>query len=193
MPRDGFIGVKNLHLAPLTDIEALTYETPVSVPGTVQIQASRSVSDEPAYADDEVWINAKSDTGGTGTLSLRDVISVAAIRTLIARLTGYIVTTEGDVLATDKAPVPCAILCEQTGYLHGRRKLFYYCELGKPDFDASTKEENASVGQIDIPFTFYPIKLAEGVVATTRDSFYGNSTYADWFEAVVKTTAQASS
>ena len=192
MPRDGFIGVKNLHLAPLTDVEALTYETPVSVPGTVQIQASRSVSDEPAYADDEVWINAKSDTGGTGTLSLRDVISVAAIRTLIARLTGYIVTTEGDVLATDRAPVPCAILCEQTGYLHGRRKLFYHCELGKPDFDASTKEANASVGQIDIPFTFYPIKLAEGVKATTRDSFYGNSTYADWFEAVVKTATEAS-
>ena len=63
----------------------------------------------------------------------------------------------------------------------------------KPDFDASTKEANATVGQIDIPFTFYPIKLAEGVIATTRDSFYGNSTYEDFFEAVVKTTTPASS
>lgn len=193
MARDGFIGVKNLHLAPLTDVDALTYETPVAIPGAVQIQASRSLSEEPSYADDEVWINAKSDTGGTGTLSLRDVVSVAAIRALIARLTGYVVTSEGDVLGTDKAPVPCAILCEQSGYLHGRRKLFYYCELSKPDFDASTKEANATVGQIDIPFTFYPIKLAEGVIATTRDSFYGNSTYEDFFEAVVKTTTPASS
>lgn len=190
MARDGFVGVKNLHLAPLTDIEKATYGTPVDVgskAGLVAIQASRNVNESPAHANDEVWINARTDSGGTGTLSIRD-ISDPTVRETIAQFTGYLVTTEGDVLAlADKAPEPCAIMCEQTGYIHGRRKLFYHCELGKPDFDASTKEENVSVGQIDIPFTYYPIEIDEGVRVTTRDSFYGNSTYADFFKAVVKT------
>lgn len=190
MPRDGLIGVKNLHLAPITNQDTLAYGTPVHIPGTVQIQASRSINESPSYADDEVWINAKSDTGGEGTLSLRDIMSDETVRELIANLTGYLVTAEGDVLATDKNPTPCAILCEQTGYIHGRRKLFYWCELGKPDFDAATKEDSVSVGQIDIPFTYKPAKLAEGVRATTRDSFYGNSTYDGWFKAVVMTTAE---
>lgn len=185
--RDGFIGVKNLHLAPLTDVDSLTYETPVHIPGTVQIQAKRSIDDNPSYADDEVWLNAKADTGGDGTISIRDILSDAAVRELIAKLTGYMVTTEGDILATEANPEPCCVMCEQTGYIHGRRKLFYYCELGKPDFDAATKEDKANVGQLDIPFIYKPLKLSESVKATTRDSFYGNSTYNDWFKAVVTT------
>lgn len=188
--RDGFIGVKNFHLAPLTDVDTLTYEKPVHIPGTVQIQAQRSISDDPAYADDEVWINARTDVGGTGTFSIRDILSDATIRALIARLSGYMVTEEGDVLATDRNPVPCAALCEQTGYIHGRKKLFYYCELGKPDFNAATKEDKTSVGQLDIPFTFKLVELAPGVKASTRDSFYGNSTYNTFFDAVVTTAVE---
>lgn len=191
--RDGFVGVKNFHIAPITDVESLTYDTPVDVgskAGLVAIQASRDTNETPAYANDEVWLTGRTDNGGTGTISIRD-IGDAEVRELIADLSGYLVTTEGDVLAlSGVAPKPCAILCEQTGYIHGRRKLFYYVELGKPDFEANTKENEATVGQIDIPFTYRPVELAAGVVATTRDSFYGNSTYENFFQAVVKTTAR---
>lgn len=190
MARDGFVGVKNFHLAPITDLATLTYGTPVDIgsnAGLVSIQADRSTSEDPAYANDEVWINARTDTGGTGTIAIRD-INNTTVRETIAKHTGYLVTTEGDILAlSNVSPEPCAILCEQTGYIHGRRKLFYHCELGKPNFSASTKEGNTQVGQIEIPFTYYPVELATGVFVTTRDSFYGNSTYDDFFEAVVKT------
>lgn len=194
--RDGFVGVKNLHIAPITDESALTYDEPVDISskcGLVSIKASRSTNEAPAYADDDVWINAHSDTGGSGTISIRDIVTDAETRELIADLTGYMVTTEGDILALSNAqPKPCAVLCEQTGYIHGRRKLFYWCEFGKPDFEASTKEGNISVGQIDIPFTFKPVEIATGVITSTRDSFYGNSTYATFFDAVCKTaTAKA--
>ncbi|MBQ9005782.1 MAG: hypothetical protein IJ092_05350 [Atopobiaceae bacterium] len=194
MARDQFIGVKNFHLAELTDEENLTYGTPVAIAGLVQMQASRATNNEPSYADDEVWIEEESDTGGEGTISIRDILSNQDARELIARLSGYLVTAEGDLLAIVGASRnPCAILCERSAHSgHGQRKLWYCCTLGKPEFDASTKEETPTAGQLDIPFTYRPIKLAEGISATTRDSFYGNSTYAGFFDAVVKTTAAKS-
>ena len=196
MARDGYVGVKNLHLAPITNLTSLTYATPVDVGskvGAVSIQADRSVSNDPAYANDEIWINADTDTGGTGTLAIRE-FGDTTVRELIADLTGYLVTSEGDILAlANPEKKPCAILCEQSGYIHGRRKLFYHCELGKPNFSAQTKEGKTQVGQIEIPFTYYPIEIATGVMVTTRDSFYGNSTYADFFTAVVKTATPKSS
>ena len=192
--RDGFVGVKNLHIAEMTDTDDLTYATPVDVGshvGVVSINIQRSIGENPAYANDEEWINAKTDTGGTGTLAIRDANHKAS-RDLIARLAGYLITSEGDLLATDTPPIPCALLVERTGYIHGQRKLLYWVEFGKPDFEANTKEENAEVGQLEIPFKFKPVTLAEGVRTATRDSFYGNSTYDDFFEAVVKTYATAS-
>ena len=189
MPRDGFVGVKNLHIAEMTNTETLTYATPVDVGsyvGLVSIQIQRSIGENPAYANDEEWLKARTDTGGTGTLSIRDANHKAS-RDLLARLAGYIITTEGDLLATDNPPIPCALMVERTGYIHGQRKLLYWVEFGKPDFEANTKEENAEVGQLDIPFSFKPVELADGVRTATRDSFYGNSTYDDFFDAVVKT------
>ena len=189
MSRDQFIGVKNFHLAEITDEDNLTYATPVAIPGLVQMQASRTTSSEPSYADDDVWLEDESDTGGEGTISIRDILSSSTIRELIADLSGYLVTSEGDILAlSDGQRKPCAIMCERSATSgHGQRKLWYYCKLGKPEFDAATKEDTPQAGQLDIPFTYRPVKLAEGVTATTRDSFYGNSSYATFFNAVVKT------
>ena len=195
MAHDAFVGVKNFHLAPITSLDTLTYATPVDVGskvGLVSIQADRSTSEDPAYANDEVWINPSTDTGGTGTIAIRE-FGDTTVRELIADLSGYLVTSEGDILALANAEKkPCAILCEQSGYIHGRRKLFYHCELGKPNFSGSTKEGNTQAGQIEIPFTYYPVEIATGVKVTTRDSFYGNSTYDDFFEAVVKTATPKS-
>ena len=194
MSRDGFIGVKNFHIAEMTAEDTLTYATPVAVPGLVQMQASRTTNNEPSYADDDVWIDASSDTGGEGTISIRDVLTSSTIRNLIAKLTGYFLTAEGDLLALTNAEDKfCCLMCERSAHGgHGQRKLWYKCKLGKPEFDASTKEDTPSVGQLDIPFTFSPVELGTGVTCTTRDSFYGNSTYADFFSAVVKTYAAPS-
>ena len=194
MSRDGFIGVKNLHLAKMTNVDSLTYATPVAIPGTVQMQASRNTSNDPSYADDEVWIDSENDTGGEGTISIRDVLSSETVRNLIAELCGYFITAEGDLLAlTNADKAPCAIMCERTAYSgHGQRKLWYKAYLGKPSFDAATKEDKKTIGQLDIPFRYEPVTLGEGVTCTTRDSFYGNSTYSSFFSAVVKTYAAPS-
>ena len=192
MAKDGFVGLKALYLAEMTDEDTLAYGTPADIAtkaGAVSISASREVSNDAAYANDDVWIEAETDTGGSGTISIRD-INDQTVREAIFSLAGYRVTAEGDLLAIDAPAKYCALLCEQSGYIHGRRKCFYKVKLGKPDFEANTKEASTTIGQLDIPFRFYKVKLADGVVTTTRDSFYGNSTYADFFTDVVKTYAE---
>lgn len=189
--RDGFIGVNRFALAKITDVDSLTYAEPVDVPSIVGMSASRGDDSNPSYARDEVWIDAKSDTGGDGSFRIRDILSDPTLRNLLAELSGYLITAEGDLLDVGD-PVPCAILCERSAYLgSGQRKLFYWAEIGKPNFEVETKEDSTEIGEVEYPFTFKRVQLAEGVRCSTRDSFPGNSTYANFFDAVVKTTATA--
>lgn len=189
--RDGFIGVNKFSLAEITDPDSLTYATPVDVPSIVGMSASRGDDSNPSYARDEVWIDAKPDTGGDGSFRIRDILSDPTLRNLLAKLSGYLITAEGDLLDVGD-PVPCAILCERSAYLgRGQRKCFYWCEIGKPDFEVETKEDSTEIGEVEYPFTFKRVQLAEGVRCSTRDSFPGNSTYEGFFSEVVKTTATA--
>lgn len=189
--RDGFIGVSRFALAKITDTATLTYTEPVDVPSIVGMSASRGDDSNPSYARDEVWIDAKPDTGGDGSFRIRDILSDPTLRNLLAELSGYLITAEGDLLDVGD-PVPCAILCERSAYLgQGQRKLFYWVEIGKPNFEVETKEDSTEIGEVEYPFKFKRVTLAEGVRCSTRDSFPGNSTYANFFDAVVKTTATA--
>lgn len=190
--RDGFIGVNKFALAKITDIAALTYATPVDVPSIVGMAANRSEDSNPSYARDEVWIDAKPDTGGEGSFRIRDILSDPDLRELLAELSGYLITAEGDLLDYGTS-APCAILCERSAYLgNGQRKLFYWCEIGKPSFEVETKEDQTVIGEVEFPFKFKRVLLGGTVRAATRDSFYGNSTYANFFNAVVKTYATES-
>ena len=185
--RDGFIGVNAFYLAKITNKASLTYDTPVEVPSIVGISASPSDDSNPAYARDEVWIDAASDTGGEGSFRIRDILSDSSLRTLLATLSGYLITYEGDLLDYGEK-TPCAILIERSAYLgHGQRKCFYWCEIGKPDFEAETKEDGTTIGEVTFPFKYKRVLLGGTVRCSTRDSFYGNSTYDNFFSAVVKT------
>ena len=123
--RDGFIGVNKFALAEITDTESLTYATPVDVPSIVGMSASRGADSNTRYAADEVWIEAQPDTGGDGSFRIRDILSDQTLRNLLAKLSGYLITAEGDLLDVGES-TPCAILCERSAYLgKGQRKCFF--------------------------------------------------------------------
>lgn len=88
MPRNGFFGVKNSHIAIFKDEDEFTYETPVKVPGTVEIKMEPSVETNTSYADNEPWIDKTQDNGGSGTISFYDTESTTELRKLFADLLG---------------------------------------------------------------------------------------------------------
>lgn len=186
MPKNGYFGVKNAHFAPVKDEDQLTYETPVHVAGTVQISMETSVESATSYADNEPWIEAQQDNGGSGTMSFLDTESTPELRALIARLVGYTIAADGrTILSADKKPEPFAFMCEQPGHVSGRKRCLLMCQLSKPKLDMSTNQNSPEITQLDYPFTWKPVTLPESKIRTSGyDSFTGLADYEDFFKAV---------
>ena len=122
MPRNGYFGVKNTHIALLKDEDAMKYDTPVAVPGTVEIKLTPSVNTESSYADNETWIDKQQDNGGSGTISFYDTEGTAEMRKLFAKLTGCEIDAKDRVLGSSGVdPQPFALMCEQPGHVMGKR------------------------------------------------------------------------
>ena len=133
MARNGFFGVKNSHFAICTDEDALTYEDPVHVAGTVAISMEPTVETATSYADNEPWLDKQQDNGGSGTMSFYDTESTAELRQLIADLVGYEIAQDGrTILSADRTPKKFAFMCEQPGHVLGRRRCLLMCQLSKP-------------------------------------------------------------
>lgn len=185
MSRNGFFGVKNAHFAPMTDEDALTYAKPVPVAGTVEIKMEPSVEAGTSYADNEPWLDKQQDNGGSGTMSFYDVESTPELRALIAKLTGYQISTDGRmILSADIKPAPFAFMCEQPGHVMGKRRCLYKCQLSKPSTDAKTIEDKPDITQLDFDFTWRVVKLPDGNRASGYDSYTGLPDYEKFFESV---------
>ncbi|MRX82256.1 major tail protein [Eggerthella guodeyinii] len=185
MPRNGFFGVKNAHFAPMTDEDALTYDTPVPVAGTVEIKMEPSVESASSFADNEVWLDKQQDNGGSGTMSFYDVEGTPELRALIAKLVGYQIAQDGrTILSADVTPVPFGFMCEQPGHITGKRRCLYKCQLSKPSLDAKSTEEKPDITQLDYDFSWRVVKLPSGVRTSGYDSYTGLADYENFFDKI---------
>lgn len=185
MSRNGFFGVKNSHIAVLKDEDAFTYETPVKIPGTVEIKMDPSVETNTSYADNEVWIKGKQDNGGSGTISLYDTESTPELRELFADLAGFDIDGDGRVLETsNKDPKPFAYMCEQPGKVVGKRKCWYKCRLTPPSLDAKTLEEKPDIVTLDYGIEWEPVTLPTGWRGCSYASYSDLGDYETFFDEV---------
>ena len=185
MKRNGFFGVKNSYIAPMTDEDAFTYGEPVHVPGTVEIKMEPSRETATSYADNEVWIKKTQDNGGSGTMSFYDTESSTELRQLFADIAGYDIDDKGRVLGTSgKEPKPFAFMCEQPGHVIGKRRCFYKCRINAPSVDAKTLEDKPDITQLDYDFSWQPVTLPTGWRGSHYDSFSDCEGYDKFFDAV---------
>lgn len=189
MARNGFFGVRNSHFAICTDEDKLTYETPVHMPGTVEISMEPSVETGTSHADNEVWLEEQQDNGGSGTMSFYDTEGTPENRQLIADLVGYTLAADGrTILSANRKPKKFAFMCEQPGHVLGRRRCLLMCQLSKPSQTMTTNSDTPEITQLDYPFTWKPVTLPGGTPDHDRtsgyDSFTGLDDYATFFDAV---------
>ena len=89
MARNGFFGVKNAHLARLTNEDTFEYEKPIHIPGTVEIKIAPSIEQSTSHGDNDTWLEKYQDNGGSITWSIYDIESTPELRALLADIIGF--------------------------------------------------------------------------------------------------------
>lgn len=185
MARNGFFGVKNVHVARFTDEDTFEYEKPVHIPGAVEFKMEPSIEQATSYGDNEPWLEKYQDNGGSITWSLYDIESTPELRELLADINGFDIDAKGRVLATSgKTPKPFAFMCEQPGHAVGKRRCIYKCTSKPASVDAKTLEDKPDITQLDYELTFRPVTLPTGWRGCYIDTYSDLSDYDKFFEQV---------
>lgn len=181
-------GLKNLHYAIATEGTggALTYATPVAVPGakSISLAPAGTAIDEPA--DDVVWYHKDTNDGYTGTIEFEDT---AAGDSFLAAVLGMTTDTKDVVFeAASDEYKEFALLGQFTleggaDNETGKRFCFFRCVAARPNTDGQTKEVSGLTIATNTVNITAMARINDDMVKASCDS--NSASYANWFTAVV--------
>lgn len=172
-------GLSNCYYSVITygDNNAVTFGTPVAMPGAVSISLSGTGDDATIfYADNIEYFKTYGTKGYEGDLELAEVPD-----TFKEDVLGETVTTEGVHTENANAPVvEFALLFQFEGDKKATRHIMYRCTASRPDVASTTIGETADPQTETITINASP--LADGRI---KARCYEDSTaYATWFTTV---------
>lgn len=177
-------GLKNLYYAIATEGAggALTYATPVAIPGAKSIALSAAGDSMDEYADDVVWYHSDANQGYTGTLEFEDTAAGDAFQAAVLGLT----TDNADVVWESGADQTkeFALLGQFSlagGTETGKRFALLRCVISRPELNGQTKESGITVQTNTVNLTVMP-RVNDDLVKATAPST--SAAYANWFSAV---------
>ena len=179
-------GFSNLYYAVATEGTggALTYGTPVKIPGAKGMTMSPAGTDIAEPADNTTWFSGKTNDGYTGSIEFEDTAEADAFIIAVLGMTKD--TSTGLVVEkADDAQVEFAILGQMElagGTETGKRACFYRCVASRPEIAAQTKEVGGlTVATNTVNITALP-RINDAAVKATAVST--DSAYANFFTAV---------
>jgi phi13 family phage major tail protein len=173
-------GLKNCHYALVTlgDDGAVTFGTPVAMPGAVSLSLDAEGENEPFYADDSVYYMVSDNNGYSGDLELALIPE--------SFLTDIMHETEDSngVLYENKdvEPEHFALLFEFTGDQRKIRHCMYYCSASRPSVSGNTREDSTEVQTETLSLTVSP--LPSGLVKVKTGTNTTDAVYNAWYNAV---------
>ena len=176
--------LKNAHYAMLKTGEdgAVTYDTPVALPGAVSISLSANGEPENFYADGVAYYVINNNMGYDGDLELALIPKDFRIAALNETLDDKKVLIEN----ADSELNAFALLFEFDGDVRHIRHVLYNCSASRPGISGKTNEENREVQTETLTIKATP--LASGVVKAKTGNETDAATYADWYKAVYMPT-----
>lgn len=182
-----FFGIKNVYYAVATDdgTGALTYATPVAIPGARSISLSASDESTDWYADNKAYFSTFSNNGYEGDLvvaMLPDSFKVDVLgETLDAK--GFYVETAGS------PTVEFALLFQFETDEHNIRHCLYRCTASRPAVASSTIEATKEPQEETLTIKALPRLTDDVVKSRAKYSDTADSAYSKWFTAVQEPTA----
>lgn len=156
---------------------ALTYATPVAIPGAVNLSLSAEGDTTPFYADDVVYFQTTANNGYSGTLEIALVPESFKTDILGETLANGVYVEKSNV-----TPKEFALLFEFQGDEKASRHALYRCSCSRPDVAGATKEASIEPQTETLNITAMP-RINDYVVKATCPQTT-SSTYTSWFSAV---------
>lgn len=139
---------------------AITYATPVAIPGAVSLTLDVEGDTNNFYADNGVYASFDSNNGFTGTLTIADVPE-----SVYTDLLGYHKDATSGLLTelAEANEVYFGLLCKVSSNEDPIGFKFYKCALSRPAFAANTTTESIEPDTQELSLNVMPIKTASGV------------------------------
>lgn len=173
-------GLSNVHVAKLT--AEGTWDTPVPIPGAVNMSIDAEGDQEVFYADNVAYYTANSNAGYSGELEMASIPN-----DVLAWMLGWEVDSNGALIEiADGVPTPFALLFNVQGDQRPRSAVYYNVTASRPSEEWSTIEDTTTVTTSTLPFTATPVSI-EGknvVKAVMEKSTENEAVYNTFFTEV---------
>ena len=177
--------LKNTHYAMLNISEdgAVSYGTPVPMPGSVSISLDANGEPENFYADGTAYYVINNNMGYDGDLELAMIPESFRKDALREELdaNGVLIENASAELAA------FALLFEFDGDQRHIRHVLYNCSASRPGIEGKTNEESREVQTETLTVKATP--LADGMVKAKTGDTTDETVYNDWYKAVYMPTA----
>lgn len=170
-------GLKNIYYSKITKTESgLEYAKPVAWPGAKSLKIDPSGDTNTFYADDMAYFTTSSANGYSGTLEVAEIPESVLIDVF-----GYEKSENGMTVEVSNAQTAdIALLFECQGDVKARRHIFFQVTLGRPGFEANTKEDKTDPDTKSLDITVTPIKVDDREITKAAAS-KGDPAYDTFF------------
>jgi len=178
----------NVHYAPITVGEdgAVTYTTPVPMPGAVSISLDPTGEPESFYADGIEYYTINNNQGYEGDLELAMIPEDFRTDILKEEADSNKVLVENANSETGSF----ALLFEFDGDVKKIRHVMYNCSASRPTIESKTNEEDKEVQTETLTVKARP--MANGYVKAKTGDSTTETVYSNWYKAVYEPNASAS-
>ncbi len=173
-------GLENVYIALKTDDG---YDTPVHIPGAVNLTTDPEGDQSKFYADDIAYATFTSNGGYTGELEMALIPD-----DILKKILNFKIDTKGVVVEdATAAPAPFALLFEVKGDVNKRRNIFYNVTATRPSNEYSTTEDSIEPQTEKLEITMIPATINDqSITRASCDSTC--AAYTNWFTAVYEPT-----
>lgn len=178
--------LKNAHYAKkiVSEEGAVTFTTPVPIPGSVSLALDAEGEVSKFYADGIVYYVCQSNNGYSGDFEVATIPEA-----MLIDIYGYTKDTAKGIIVENSnvQPAEFAFLFEVDGDTTGRKYVLYNCSTTRPGINANTTSDNKEPDTQKINITVSP--LADGTIKAHTADDATDAQRKDWYKAVVLPTA----
>lgn len=181
-------GLKNVHYAPYEVVDgAIVYDTPVAMPGAVELSQEPRGDMVEFYADDILYYSSPNNQGYDVTLSIA-VLPESFRKDCLGEN-----KDETDQVLTesigDKGK-PFALLFEFDGDVRATRHVLYNCSANRLSETGSTKTDTVEPQTTELSLVASP-RPTDGAVKSKTTENTPDAIYNNWYSAVYTSTPVA--